>query len=382
MRIGFDAKRAFFNNTGLGNYSRTLISSLLKEEINADLYLFTPKEKIKYKSFLSGEKVSIISPKSWFWKKLSSLWRSLYLGKIAEQNQIDLYHGLSHELPLNIPKDIAKVLTVHDLIFLRHKENYNPIDIFTYKWKIKKACQKADKIIAISEQTKRDIIDFLNVPESKIKVIYQDCDERFKKGIKQEKLDEVKNKYNLPDRFLLSVGALNFRKNNLTLIKSLLHCPNEVNLVIAGNGEQRKKLETFVQENNLSNRVSFLGYVPDEDLPALYNLAHIFTYPSIFEGFGIPILEALHSGTIVLTGDNGCFPEVGGNYAIYVNQLDPESIAKGIMDYWGNDEKINQKLNRVKTYLSNFNQDKIAKQVIDLYNETLQNKGKIKIKNV
>ena len=304
------------------------------------------------------------------------------MGKIAEQNQIDLYHGLSHELPLNIPKDIAKVLTVHDLIFLRHKENYNPIDIFTYKWKIKKACQKADKIIAISEQTKRDIIDFLNVPESKIKVIYQDCDERFKKEIKQEKLEEVKNKYNLPDRFLLSVGALNFRKNNLTLIKSLLHCSDEVSLVIAGNGEQRKKLETFVQENNLSNRVSFLGYVPDEDLPALYNLAHIFTYPSIFEGFGIPILEALHSGTIVLTGDNGCFPEVGGNYAIYVNQLDPESIAKGIMDYWGNDEKINQKLNGVKTYLSNFNQDKIAKQVIDLYNETLQNKGKIKIKNV
>src|SRR5581483_8496685 len=173
MRIGYDAKRAFLNRTGLGNYSRWLIQSLALYHPQNHYYLYTPKLKpgnnIDFPSV-----VRTILPKS---KLFTSWWRSSGIVQDLLRDKIDLYHGLSHELPAGIGKTgIKSVVTVHDLIFMRFPQYFSWINRVIYGAKLKYACQAADKIIAISDRTKQDIIELIGISPDKIEVVYQGCD--------------------------------------------------------------------------------------------------------------------------------------------------------------------------------------------------------------
>ena len=218
MRIGYDAKRAFNNHRGLGNYSRETLRILASHFPDLQLNLFTPKIDSSIR-FDRPQNANIIQPKRHF---MTSLWRTFGITKEAERCHLDLYHGLSHELPVGIEKTcIPTVVTMHDLIFIRHPELYPFIDRTFYKTKYLRSCRVADRIIAVSQQTKNDLIELANIREEKISVVYQGCHPLFCNHLSESQKEIVKNKYHLPDTFLLNVGAIEPRKNQLLILKAL-----------------------------------------------------------------------------------------------------------------------------------------------------------------
>ncbi len=329
MKIGFDAKRAFFNHRGLGNYSRTLIRSLQALMPEHAYHLYSPKSPSK--SDLFSTDLPTTYPTQWPWTKLHSYWRSYRIHKQFEADGIDLYHGLSHELPAHIHQaGVKSVVTMHDLIFKRYPHLYQPLDRVIYARKVAHACRRADQIVAISEQTKQDLMEFMGVPAERISVIYQSCDPIFYDKKSPQTLHAVQQQYHLPTDYLLYVGAITPRKNLLTLLQALhqLSPTLQPPLVVVGQGKDYlAQAKTFIQTHHLEKQVHFISLISSADLPAIYQQAAALVYPSHFEGFGIPILEALHSGTSVITSRGSCFAEVGGDAAQYVDPNAPAKLA-------------------------------------------------------
>ncbi|KKM21711.1 hypothetical protein LCGC14_1632700, partial [marine sediment metagenome] len=278
MNIGFDAKRIFHNSTGLGNYGRDAIRIL---------HRYTPIDKfILYNTATSNvdrldilQRIYIKYPKGWFWKKFSSLWR---LGPVSNQiikDKVDIFHGLTGELPAGLEKtNIATVVTIHDLIFLTHPKYYSFFDRIIYTRKFKYAAANTDRIIAISEQTKRDAVQYLNADPEKITVVYQGCNDAYKKEYSADFKNEVRQKYGLPEEFVLNVGTLQERKNALTLVKAI-HGMNHHLVLVGSEKKYAQKIHAYIAENKLESQIIFLKNVGDTELAAIYQMATIFCYP-------------------------------------------------------------------------------------------------------
>ena len=372
MRIGFDAKRAFNNHTGLGNYSRFVLDALLTNHSEHQYFLYTPKQLEEYKNIANTDHALIRLPQGSFYQKFHSLWRTFGLITNLKSDHIDVYHGLSNELPSRISSSgIKSVVTIHDLIFKRFPHFYKKSDRIIYEKKSKVACNNADKIIAISMQTKRDIVGFYDIDDSKVEVIYQDCHPRFHVKADTTTKQEVRQKHHLNFPYILSVGTFESRKNQLTLLRAFhqMEGNKDVHLVLTGRPtDYAEQLYAFVKDNQLENRVHFLTDVQHQELPALYQMAELFAYPSIFEGFGIPILEALHSETPVLTSRGSCFAEAGGAAALYTDADDPAEMANGMYELLSNSE-TRQRLDQKRSeQLQKFSSKLIGQQLIDLYN--------------
>lgn len=372
MRVAFDAKRAFLNTSGLGNYARTLIKSLHYYHPENNYTLFTPKTgESEFTEYVQKQKnIQIEQPQHFLEKKISSYWRSYGITDILNEQQQNVYHGLSNELPFNIENfKEKKIVTIHDLIFLRYPELYSSIDSRIYNKKFRHACDVADVIIAISEETKRDIQSFYFVPEEKIKVIYQSCDEQYYQTPSEQTIQEVKSNYKLPQDFLLYVGTIEERKNLLTIIKALHQVP-DIPLVVVG--KKKKYFHTvleYIKQHNLSNRVIFLKNVSNDSLAVLYRLAKIFIYPSVLEGFGIPILEALISQVPVITTKDGCFPEAGGTNSLYINPTDADELAEKIRFLLHSDDIRKDMAEKGLEYAQKFHPSVITHQLIQLYSK-------------
>lgn len=375
MKIGFDAKRAFHNTTGLGNYSRTLIEGLAKLYPQHQYYLFNPKPSELYTS--SFKNVHEINPSGIINKSFSSLWRSSNVKKDLSQLKIELYHGLSHEIPMGIETTgIPSVVTIHDLIFERYPEQFRKIDVQIYRKKFRNACTHSNRIIAISKQTKQDIIDLYKIEGSKIDVCYQSCDPLFGERLPDEEKKTVKKKYHLPPQFFLYVGSVIERKNLLNVCKALPQLKEEIPLVIIGEGKNYKqKVKEYVSSNALSSRVIFLSEknyaknMSKKDLAAIYQSSLALIYPSFFEGFGLPVLEALWSTTPVITSNVSCLPEAGGDAAYYVNPHSSEEIAAAMMKI-NSDENLRKKMiEKGWQYAQNFTLEKCTAAVMNVYNK-------------
>ena len=376
MKIGYDAKRAFQNFTGLGNYSRTLIETLTTHFPENEYLLFTPKlnDIPRVTKVTRYPSVSIHLPNSRLGKKLPALWRSYTIKHDIKKSGVQIFHGLSHELPLSMPKNVRSVVTIHDLIHERYPSFYPFIDRKIYSFKFKKACQQADIVVAISEQTKRDIIDFYNINPSKIQVIYQSCDPIFYKNSPLSINQEIVKKYNLPPQFMLYVGTVNERKNLLGLVKALKILANQqdINLVVIGDGSAYfQKVKKYVAENGLQKRVIFIPKIDFTDLPTIYKLARVFVLPSFFEGFGIPIIEALWLGTPVISSINSCFEEAGGPDSIYINPQDVDTLAAAINHVWHDESLRSNMILRGAKFVKKFSDKGIAEQWIKLYQSLL-----------
>ena len=370
MNIGFDAKRAFLNSSGLGNYSRTLIKSLATNFPANHYSLFTTKKsKSDFNEFVSAQKdIDIIQPKSLIDKKLNSRWRSYGITKLLEENKIDVYHGLSNELPFNIHKFKGKkIVTIHDLIFLRHPELYPLIDRKIYNKKFKSACNLADVIVAVSEQTKNDIAEYYSIHPEKIKVIYQSCDELFYRKISNDEIKTVKSKYPLPQNYLLYVGTIEERKNLLTIIKALREVKDIPLVVIGKRKAYYKKIREYISIHNMEKKVLFLENIPNEDMPSIYSGASVFIYPSLFEGFGIPIIEALTCKTPVITTHGGCFTEAGGIHSIYIDPINEEQLADEIQKLLASSDKRNEMAEKGFEHSKKFLPSAVANEMMKLY---------------
>lgn len=374
MKIGFDAKRAMRNFTGLGNYSRYVLELLSNGEPGNRYVAYSPKEpKGRAIKFLEENNlIETCYPQRLFGKMFPALWRSFGIVKDIERRQIDIYHGLSGELPFGKIKGTKTIVTVHDLIFRHYPELYKPFDRFMYDLKFRKACQKADAIIAISDFTKKDIVDSYHVDPSKIEVIYQGCDSSFCQPQSQQRLDEVRLKYSLPDRYILNVGTVEERKNVLLAVKALENTPEDVSLVIVGrHTPYTDTVLQYAHDKGLSDRILHISNVDFCDLPCIYRQAQIFVYPSRIEGFGIPLLEALWSEVPVIGATGSCLEEAGGPDSVYVNPDNPEELAQWFNRLLEEPETRKRMIEKGLEYAKSFSDESFCVKTMAVYRKLL-----------
>lgn len=371
MKIAFDAKRALYNRTGLGNYSRFVINGLAGIPPQDAYYLYAPGkgQKALRNQIAPSPAIRYAYPEGWMNSLFPSLWRSKRIVKDLQREKIELYHGLSNELPANMMQSgIPSVVTIHDLIFLRYPQLYKPIDRKIYTYKFRQACLQADKIIAISRQTRQDILSFFGIPEKKIEILYQGCDPVFGQPVEDPRKQAVRNKYNLPSSYILYVGSIEERKNLLLLVQALKDLKEDLPVIAVGRWTPYvKTIEAYIEENRLNGRVRLLHTVSYPELPALYQMATLFVYPSFFEGFGIPILEAQKAGVPVIAAVGSCLEEAGGPGALYTDPANASEL-RGLIESVLNDPKLAAHMRRAGwEYGRRFEPQKLAEEMRDLY---------------
>ena len=372
LHIGFDAKRIVRNGTGLGAYGRTLVNDLAQYPLQLSLYAPDKGRDDLRTQIIQRPNVAFkYAKKPWPFGK--AYWRSRGIVNDLQRDGVQLYHGLSGELPSGIRNSgIPSVVTIHDLIFLRHPEFYNPIDVKLYTWKFRRTLREATHIIAISECTKRDIIHYGQVPEEKISLIYQSCAQRFGAEPDPVVQQQVAQQYQLPERYILNVGSIESRKNVLQAVQSLLYIPADISLVIIGRPTPyTHKVMAYAQRHNLQHRVKVLHGVPDEHLPAIYSMAEVFVYPSVYEGFGIPIIEAIRCGLPVVGCSGSCLEEAGGPDNIYVAPGDVLGMANAIRRSLADADHRDERIQRSQAYIQRFAGIDVAGQVNQLYHQIL-----------
>jgi len=376
MRIGFDAKRLFCNYTGLGNYSRNTIAALRDKFPENDYVLFTPRAVANdiTRPFLDME---VHEPGAVL---KGGLWRTFLLSRNLRQSGIELFHGLSHELPVGIHRSgVASVLTVHDVAFKTFPKMYHWHDRQIYDMKLRYACRHADRIVAISQNTKNDVMRFYGVDEGKIDVVYQPVQDIYYTPMSHDEAVSVCTEAvpGLPREFMLYVGSINSRKNLLGIVKAMTHMPESMRLplVIVGNGrEYRKEVEDYITVHQMGKRFIWLSQLKDNrHLQALYTLASVFIYPSFYEGFGLPVVEAMLSGCPVVTSQVSSLPEAGGDAALLVNPQRDEEIAEAVCQVlsWSQEERLKTVQEGRDYAVRMFHPSVMAERLMRVYQQTL-----------
>ncbi len=378
MNIGFDAKRANSNGTGLGNYSRFIVESLCESYPDSNYLLYVPKYKqnAQFEDIVSQHNSTEVKlPRRGFWRGLlSSLWRIGPIRGDIRRDGVEIFHGLSNEIPYGIAKSGARsVVTIHDLIFLRYPQFYKPIDRWIYRKKFSYACRRADLIIAVSECTKRDIVEYFGVEPSRVVVVYQGCDPMFVERYTPQELCGVREKYNLPSRFILNVGSIESRKNLMLGVQALEYVDSSLHLVACGRHTlYADEVMAYAKERGLEHRVHLLHKTEYRDLAKIYQCAEVFIYPSLFEGFGIPIIEALSSGIPTVATTGSCLEEAGGDAALYVEPTDYRALATQITRLIEDKELRQYAIERGMKYVKRFSKPSIAQEIMHYYKELLK----------
>ena len=375
MKIGYDAKRAVNNNTGLGNYSRLVVETIA-DSGDDTLMLYAPalRNNPRLMPLLERENVTLCLPDTKSGKRFSSIWRSSGLSKQLQRDEIELFHGLSNELPLNIASSgIPSIVTIHDVIFRHFPHCYNWIDRKIYDYKFRKAAENATRVIAISECTRRDIINLYNINPDKIDVVYQGCDPQFSRPVDCEQVKSVMKKYGIDRNYIIGVGTVEERKNQLLTVKALRGLPKDVIAVIVGRRTgYAKEIDAYISSHKLQDRVKFIEKADFADFPALYSGALFSSYPSRYEGFGIPVIESLSVGTPVIIASGSCLEEAAGPDAPVVAPDDVDGFiaaANSII----HDENNQMRLSVLgKKYVERFSQQYFAKDLRECYKRTVE----------
>ena len=373
MKIGFDSKRAFHNKTGLGSYSRNILRILSDRYPEHEYLLYTPSITDNITDFnkvINKPNVTPIEPKGILNNVIKSYWRSSGIKKQLIDDQINIFHGLSNELPKGIySSNIQFIITIHDLIYLRHPEYYKPIDRVTYEKKARYGCNKASHIVAVSEQTKKDIIDLFGINKDKISVVYQPCDPVFIQKYSADESEKIRETLQLPSKYILTVGTIEERKNALNIVKAMARLDmDDLNLVIVGRKTKYfNKVQAAITQHGLGRRVKIFQDLSNHELAHVYSGAQLMIYPSVYEGFGIPIIEALNQRTPVITTKGNCFSEAGGPNSKYIDHDNVDEIADAIREVIDNDDLRTMMIQKGYEYVQRFNDDVIADEIMKIY---------------
>ena len=383
MNIGYDGKRAFQNKTGLGNYIRSLMAILTQHYPGNQYTLFAP-EKTDLFDVTAFNNVKAVFPETFAGKHFQGWWRRNGMVKAIARAGVDIYHGVSNELPLHIERTgIKTVVTVHDIIFERFPETYHFDERYVHRWKIKQACKVADAVIAISKQTKEDLINFYGVPENKIFISYQSCNPIFQQPISNDYKAIVKKRYQLPDRYFLFVSSIAPRKNLIAICRAMILLKDKINipLVVIGNGKNEKEeVKKLMQDNDIAGRLILLNemaaskesaFTTAGDFPAIYQQALALIYPSVFEGFGAPLLEAMWSGLPVISSNTSSLPEVAGDAALYFSPHDYELLAQHMLSVALNNSVTTVLRSKGFEQAQHFTTQKYADSIMSVYHQIL-----------
>ncbi len=322
MRIGIDATPIFLRKGGIGFYTYNLLESLTRIDTKNEYILFktTQNQPEAPIPFITRPNVRVIYTPKWLQKRRSY------------QEGIDLYHGTNFRLRGRGQK--GNCVTIHDLAFKHYphflKKKFGQSLSF---WKTKRDVHRADRVIAVSQHTAKDVTMFFEFDKERVRVVYHGVDDHFRPDIPMGSILEIKKNYRiLTPQYILWVGTLEPRKNLLTLIEAyskLESLHSEYTLVLGGGpGWEYQNILTLAR--SLGNRIQITGYLPQEDLIPLYAGASLFVYPSFYEGFGLPLLEAMASGVPIVASKTSSLPEVVGDAGILVDPLSISDVSEGI----------------------------------------------------
>lgn len=370
MKIGIDSRLLERKMTGIGRYLLNILNYLPECDSQNDYYLFSYGGLHQYKR----DKIKSIStinftPQGILQKIISPFWLTFILPRFLNRYNIDLYFSPNHFLPLQ--KIRAKsIIVVHD-IFHKINKNYHPlyyriyVDLF-----LPRAIKNSDLIITISESSKKDIIHFYNVPAEKIKVIYPAAEAIFQpRELSEEEKTKIKEKYNLPDKFILYAGVIGERKNIRGLIKiaDLIKDKTKIPIILFGRKEHRG--EIYLKEIKKRENIQYKGFIESNDLPFIYNLAVIFLFPSFYEGFGFPVLEAMQSGLPVAASNTSSLPEVMGEAGIMHNPKDCEGFVKDIIKLLEDNDFYDKIRRQGIEQAKNFSWENTTKETVNVFNQ-------------
>ena len=377
MRVAIDGKRYYLNSSGLGRYSRSLIDQLISigDEENVEIILYRPKGKVKFEPKSQSHLTEITADYFFPGHIGNAIWRFTKLPSLINNSRYDLFHGPTHVLPGKLK--CPSVVTMLDLIFIRYPKYFKAWDRNYYRISFKKSAQLADHIISISEATKADLINYFGIKEDKISVIYPGFDAVFSM-LQQQKLDEIKIKFKLPGDYILYVGNIEPRKNILKLAQAFnslqesSYIDKDVHLLIVGQmGWYYKEIIDGIDSLSSRDKIKLVGPIYGEDLAGFYHLASVMAYPSMFEGFGYPVLEAMRLGTPVLTSNISSMPEAGGNAAHYVNPESLDEIKDGLCKLL-NDKTYREKLAVKGTrHAAGFNTMRMTQETLEVYRKLI-----------
>ncbi len=368
LRLGYDAHALFANFTGPGSYSRTLLKNLAAYFPDNIYFLYTDEveRNAETQFFLNSPLYHLQRPRH----RPPFLWSWIGLPRELRRHRVDVFHGLNAYLPPGLGRlGVRRVVTVHDLAYHRYPQFY-PWEL---RWRrsrrIGQACRRADRIVAISDCTRRDLIELYRIDPARIEVVYQSVHERFLTEKPPKVLRAVGERYDLPVDYLLYVGAVSRRKNLLAAVKALETLPaaDRLPLVVVGRGgEYRQEIAAYAHSRGLSDLLHFIRPEFDE-LPAVYQKAAAFVYPSLYEGFGIPVLEALFSRIPVITSNVSSLPEAGGDAALLVDPTDPAAIGAALQRVLHDSELRQTMIERGWQHAQHFRGEPLTRRMMQVY---------------
>jgi len=334
MKIGIDIRLIGKKRTGDEQVFFNLVKNLAELDFENQYFLFTDRDPGK-NTELAGEieklnlknnfKIVYINSSNRF------CWNLWALPNHLRKNPVDVFHT-QYIAPFWLPAQVKLVLTIHDISFNNFAQLIRKSDLFFLKTLIPRSLRMAAKIVAVSAFTKNEIEKYYKIPAEKIAVAENGIDfEIYNRPISSEKLEQTKRKYKLPEKFVLYIGTLQPRKNIPVLLKAAKDL--DTKLVIAGNRNAHNfdpEIDTIIKKYNLRGQIIFPGWIDEEDKPALFKLAQCFVFPSFYEGFGIPILEAMSAGTPAVCSDIPVLREIGGNAALFCNPRSSREFAENI----------------------------------------------------
>jgi len=372
MKIGIDATPLPQNPVGAGVYIIQLIRALSQIELGHELIVFA--------HHFGHELIDIPESKNIKWiivkeknPALRLIWEQITLPYLARKTKLDLLHSLHYTRPIFLP--CKSIVTFHDMTFFLYPKLHTVSKRFFFPLMIKLSGQISNGIIAGSENTKKDTLKFNNISENKIHVVPYGINSIFTPISNKQLLHNCKVKYNLPNEFILYVGLIEPRKNIPSLLKAYKKIIQETTsppLVITGRpGWGMEEVNYYIDTQNLRDKVHFTGYVDREDLPLIYNLATIFVYPSIYEGFGFPPLEAMACGTPTITTAISSMPEFVGDACLLVPPQDDEALYQAMKKLLYN--KDLQKVLSIKGHqqASQFTWERTARETLEVYQKVM-----------
>ncbi|MGM9749275.1 MAG: glycosyltransferase family 4 protein [Candidatus Cryptobacteroides sp.] len=375
MRIALDGARAATHREGLGNYGRFVIRSLATHYPDCQIDVYVPnlhKEDSLLSDVASFPNVKIICPKNPIYVYIPWLWREIGVPLAIKRSHADIFHGLSNVLPylMGKVKGCRFVVTIHDLIFVSFPYSYTWLQRHRYNFTNRRACRKADRIVAVSEFTAREIVKYYFIPKDKISVIYQGCESLFSEPCSEGFKDLVRHHYSLPNRYILTEGTLHERKNVELAVRALPSIDPEISLVMVGRKKKyAEKVLEVAKECGVLSRILILDNVSHKELPAIFQMAEAFVFPSKIEGFGIPVLEAMNSHIPVLTATGSSLEEAGGEAAIYVDPENLDEFASKLNELLDNEALRTEKIEKGCHQASSekFSEKAMAESLMSLY---------------
>lgn len=364
MKIAIDIRDAGKEKAGKGWYTYNIVGQLLKLDTQNQYVLYSKSKKNPFSEYKNAEHKCIDdSSAKWHFKVLKDL----------RTNPVDLFFApTSYIIPAFAPKSLRVIITVHDLVAFLFAGSHSAKATIIERLTLRKALKKAKKVFVVSENTQKDLLDHFDYPEQHISETPCAPSDFYREAVDEAELQAFKEKKKLPDHFILAVGTLEPRKNFSTLIKGFVTFQKrhpDYKLVIVGKkGWKFKEIEKALEQYQMTDEVIFPGYVKGDELHKIYKLAKAFVFPSIYEGFGIPPLEAMASGCPVVSSNAASLPEVVGDAGLLIDPKNSYKMAEAVADLIDNDTVRNTMIERGFKQAEKFTWEKSARAALEVFN--------------